>query len=200
MKFFRNYNMISVPGWHMTAVTVNKETLTEAMGTGVYFLDGKCYFEPTDMTTALRAIWQENAENATEQEAQEAVCFTALNGQLQGKRILNVLGLLGHVKLFLNLSSTHAEGTERPDGFMVLAGAVLKRNEIPFEAYDKADWDGNYGILREDVLLPSASEAAKFVSGYKNISGPQYWKDRNGTCLKELREQSICFTCRKNIF
>ena len=76
MKFFRNYNMISVPGWHMTAVTVNKETLTEAMGTGVYFLDGKCYFEPTDMTTALRAIWQENAENATEQEAQEAVCFT----------------------------------------------------------------------------------------------------------------------------
>ena len=159
MKFFRNYNMISVPGWHMTAVTVNKETLTEAMGTGVYFLDGKCYFEPTDMTAALRTIWQENAAE------QEAICFTALNGQLQGKRILNVLGLLGHIRLFLNLSSTHAEGTERPDGFMVLASAVLKRNEIPFEAYDKADWDEKTCFFQAHLKPLNLCPATKTSAG-----------------------------------
>ena len=47
------------------------------------------------------------------------------------------------------------------------------------------------GTLTEDVYFSSASDAAKFVSGYKNISGPEYWKDEVDHCLRELREHSM---------
>ena len=47
------------------------------------------------------------------------------------------------------------------------------------------------GILTEDVSFSSTSDATKFVSGYKNISGLEYWKDEVDHCLRELREHSM---------
>ena len=50
--------------------------------------------------------------------------------------------------------------------------------------------DDKIGILKEDAFFSNSSDAAKFVSGYKEISGPEYWKNEDGRCLRDLRDHS----------
>ena len=102
----------------------------------------------------------------------------------------------------------HAEGHERPDGFVLYKGSVVKESchsvsDFP-EACAKVTWEDNgFGVLEEDFCFRSPSDAARFVSGYKSINGPGNWMDENGNTLSSLRKN--CFmtkrehpACRKN--
>ena len=40
-------------------------------------------------------------------------------------------------------------------------------------------------ITKTDIVFPSPSQAADFVSG-SNLSGPKYWKNKDGKSLNEL--------------
>ena len=130
----------------------------------------------------------------------EAICFISDN-ELTGRRVLSVLGYLGFVKLSMKIGPAHAEGNERPDGFILYKGAVVKESCHALNHQLKV----TAGVLEEDFLFHSPSNAARFVSGYKSINGPGSWKDEEGRTLSDLRRN--CFmtkrkhpACRKEEF
>ena len=197
---------------------------------GVYFLvdEKTCYSEPEDMSRALSAIWQAEEQRSEEQQEEhparpellerpelpelpeqatddahkshhEAICFIS-DDELSGRKILSVLGYLGFVKLRMKRGPAHAEGHERPDGFVLYKGSVVKESchsvsDFP-EAYAKVTWEDNgFGVLEEDFCFRSPSDAARFVSGYKSINGPGNWTDENGNTLSSLRKN--CFMTKR---
>ena len=151
----------------------------------------------------------EQAEQTTD-DVREAICFIS-DDELSGRKILSVLGYLGFVKLRMKRGPAHAEGHERPDGFVLYKGSVVKESchsvsDFP-EAYAKVTWEDNgFGVLEEDFCFRSPSDAARFVSGYKSINGPGNWTDANGNTLSSLRkncfmtkrEHPACKACRKS--
>ena len=149
----------------------------------------------------------EQATDDAHKSHHEAICFIS-DDELSGRKILSVLGYLGFVKLRMKRGPAHAEGHERPDGFVLYKGSVVKESchsvsDFP-EAYAKVTWEDNgFGVLEEDFCFRSPSDAARFVSGYKSINGPGNWTDENGNTLSSLRKN--CFmtkrehsACRKN--
>lgn len=222
MKFIEKNGNITVMGWKLVTIRVSSnDDLSEKRiaEPGVYFLvdEKTCYSEPEDMSRALSAIWQaeeqqeehpaqpehpEQPEQATDDAHKfhhEAICFIS-DDELSGRKILSVLGYLGFVKLRMKRGPAHAEGHERPDGFVLYKGSVVKESchsvsDFP-EAYAKVTWEDNgFGVLEEDFCFRSPSDAARFVSGYKSINGPGNWTDENGNTLSSLRKN--CFMTKR---
>ena len=89
----------------------------------------------------------------------------------------------GHIAAF---------GQRASDGFVVLKGSKIKVGVAPScpknvkrqREVNASSVDAN-GVLTEDILLNSASEAAGFVVG-GSISGIQAWKTADGKTLKEV--------------
>ena len=140
----------------------------------------------------------EQAEQTTD-DVREAICFIS-DDELSGRKILSVLGYLGFVKLRMKRGPAHAEGHERPDGFVLYKGSVVKESchsvsDFP-EACAKVTWEDNgFGVLEEDFCFRSPSDVARFVSGYKSINGPGNWTDENGNTLSSLRKN--CFMTKR---
>ena len=64
MQYFKSSNVITVPGWSMTAVSVSSESALANEGIskpGVYFLvdEGQCFYEAQDMAARLAEIWRQ---------------------------------------------------------------------------------------------------------------------------------------------
>ena len=237
MKFIEKNGNITVMGWKLVTIRVSSnDDLSEKRiaEPGVYFLvdEKTCYSEPEDMSRALSAIWQAEEQWAEQQRLEEqqeehpelleqatddahkshheAICFIS-DDELSGRKILSVLGYLGFVKLRMKRGPAHAEGHERPDGFVLYKGSVVKESchsvsDFP-EACAKVTWEDNgFGVLEEDFCFRSPSDAARFVSGYKSINGPGNWTDENGNTLSSLRkncfmtkrEHPACKACRKS--
>ena len=228
MKFIEKNGNITVMGWKLVTIRVSSnDDLSEKRiaEPGVYFLvdEKTCYSEPEDMSRALSAIWQaeeqqeehparpellerpelpelpEQATDDAHKSHHEAICFIS-DDELSGRKILSVLGYLGFVKLRMKRGPAHAEGHERPDGFVLYKGSVVKESchsvsDFP-EAYAKVTWEDNgFGVLEEDFCFRSPSDAARFVSGYKSINGPGNWTDENGNTLSSLRKN--CFMTKR---
>lgn len=138
-----------------------------------------------------------SAEQELREVVHEAICFISLDKrkELEGKKILHVLGALGFVKLNMSINSAHAEGNESFEGFTLYKGAVVKNSEHSAseypEAYEKVEWNGSFGVLSEDSIFSSPSGAAEFVSGYKSIDGPGKWMNEEGKKLNWLRKHCI---------
>ena len=141
----------------------------------------------------------EQATDDAHKSHHEAICFIS-DDELSGRKILSVLGYLGFVKLRMKRGPAHAEGHERPDGFVLYKGSVIREScysalDFP-EAYAKVTWEDNgFGVLEEDFCFRSPSDAARFVSGYKSINGPGNWTDENGNTLSSLRKN--CFMTKR---
>ncbi len=91
-----------------------------------------------------------------------------------------------------NVGKIEADGRQTAEGFVVLAGSHIAKEEsesIPQSIRDrrKAAPIDQDGILLEDMLFSSPSYAAKFVIG-KSENGLTRWKTADGRSLKELEE------------
>ena len=97
-------------------------------------------------------------------------------------------------ELYIERGTAKAVGVVTSEGFVVRKGAVIntKTNVASLNAKvadfrDKviaSDQVKNF-VTQEDILFSSSSAAAVFVLGY-SVSGPQVWKDKNGTELRDL--------------
>lgn len=80
------------------------------------------------------------------------------------------------------------------EGFVLLKGSEIidSNRKMPgtIEIKRKKAKINDKNILQEDLLFSSSSYAAAFVVG-GHISGPQYWKNKDGITLKELEEKEI---------
>lgn len=96
-------------------------------------------------------------------------------------------------RLYLKSGSADAVGMETAEGFVVLKGA--KVNEKTSTAslspgmIKTREQHFNNGhvqnlVTTEDILFSSSSAAAGFVLGY-GVSGPQFWKTKDGTSLRD---------------
>ena len=99
-------------------------------------------------------------------------------------------------RYFLKGPDTYGEGEERPDGFLVLAGARgrVTEAEALSPGYSRmrerlvstgvfVEEGGGYRLV-EDRLFRSPSRAAAALLG-RNSNGRVEWKDANGTTLKQ---------------
>lgn len=97
-------------------------------------------------------------------------------------------------ELYIERNNAKAIGVVTSEGFVVRKGAVInEKTNVPSLKEKAADFREkmiasdkveNF-ITQEDILFSSSSAAAVFVLGY-SVSGPQVWKDKNGTELREL--------------
>ena len=96
-------------------------------------------------------------------------------------------------KLYLKLKDTYGEAIQTSDGFVLLEGAKISSTTVPStpknviklrRKYEKKGLIEN-NITKADLIFTSPSQAADFVSG-SNLSGPKYWKNKDGKSLNEL--------------
>lgn len=97
-------------------------------------------------------------------------------------------------ELYIERGNAKAIGVVTSEGFVVRKGAVINEKTNVASLKEKvagfrdkmiaSDIVKNF-ITQEDILFSSSSAAAVFVLGY-SVSGPQVWKDKNGTELREL--------------
>lgn len=97
-------------------------------------------------------------------------------------------------ELYIERGNAKAIGVVTSEGFVVRKGAVInEKTNVPSLKEKASDFRDkmiasnkveNF-ITQEDILFSSSSAAAVFVLGY-SVSGPQVWKDKNGTELREL--------------
>jgi len=105
-------------------------------------------------------------------------------------------------RLFLVGKGTKAEGTDGPDGFLVLAGALARKETVPsIHPYGRdmrerllaagilVD-DGDHYRLTEDHLFGSPSTAAMVLMG-RTANGRIEWKTADGVTLRDLQEQTV---------
>ncbi len=96
-------------------------------------------------------------------------------------------------ELELETGSARAKCLVTTEGFVVMKGAKvnektsekLSAKTIEFRKRFMNSSKVKDLVTTEDILFPSSSAAADFVLGY-SASGPQMWKDKNGTSLKDL--------------
>ena len=96
--------------------------------------------------------------------------------------------------LYLNMGNASAKGIVTTEGFVVFAGAVINQ-KTSSKSLAKAAVNRREKILAsdkvkdlvtvEDILFPSSSAAADFITAY-SVSGPANWKNAAGVSLKEL--------------
>lgn len=100
--------------------------------------------------------------------------------------------------LYLKMGDAEAKGVITAEGFVVFKGAKLHARTSEKSLSTKAATYRNKMMnsknvvdlhTTEDLLFSSSSAAADFVVGF-SVSGPQTWKDQNGTPLKELNIDS----------
>ena len=96
-------------------------------------------------------------------------------------------------KLYLKFGDTYGEAIQTSEGFILLEGAKISSTtvkSIPKKVikmrrnYEKTGLIEN-NITKSDLIFTSPSQAADFVSG-SNLSGPKYWKNKDGKSLNEL--------------
>lgn len=99
--------------------------------------------------------------------------------------------------LYLSCGKAGATGKVTSEGFVVMKGAkinektsekslspgMIKLREKLISSPRISDF-----CLLEDILFSSSSAAADFVLGY-SVSGPRYWKTKDGRMLKELESE-----------
>ena len=95
--------------------------------------------------------------------------------------------------LYFSWGMAEATGKRTSDGFVVFGGSTIRPTETP-SCPQRAIKDRQVyadkikdGTLREDLLFPSPSAAAAFVSG-ASVNGLLFWKNRDGIALKQLEE------------
>ena len=107
------------------------------------------------------------------------------------------------VKLFCSGPDASAEGYETADGFVVLSGALLRRQAVPSRRSSiterlsamheagllVAENDDQWKLV-SDHVFSSPSTAADVVLG-RNANGRTRWKTADGTTLKEIQEQAL---------
>jgi len=105
-------------------------------------------------------------------------------------------------RLHLDAKGTKAEGVDGPDGFLVYAGSLARKDTVPsIHAYGRELRDtfiaarllvpdGDHYRLTEDHLFTSPSNAAMVLLG-RTANGRVEWKNTAGVTLKELQEQAI---------
>lgn len=90
-----------------------------------------------------------------------------------------------------------AQGRRTNEGFVILKGSTINpqvsescpRNVVKARNEFASKIDSNNQLVC-DVLLPSPSAAAKFVSG-TSISGNLYWKDHAGVSLGQIEQMEV---------
>ena len=96
-------------------------------------------------------------------------------------------------KLYLKIKDTYGEAIQTSDGFVLLEGAKISSTTVKSipngvkklrKKYERKGLIEN-NITKTDIVFPSPSQAADFVSG-SNLSGPKYWKNKDGKSLNEL--------------
>jgi hypothetical protein len=108
----------------------------------------------------------------------------------------------GAERLYLRGPSATAEGTETPDGFVVLAGSMARTETTAgFQNYQRElrqslIQDGVIQTTPEglrfvrDYLFNSPSTAAAVVLG-RAANGRTEWKDETGKTLKQIQSESV---------
>jgi len=107
------------------------------------------------------------------------------------------------VKLFCSGPDASAEGHETADGFVVLAGALIRKQATPSRhgSITKrlhamhaegllVDENDQQWRLSADHVFTSPSMAADSVLG-RSANGRTEWKTADGTTLKEIQEQAL---------
>lgn len=97
--------------------------------------------------------------------------------------------------LYMTYKEANAKCIRTNDGFLVLKGSKINptvtnscgKEIIQAREEHKDKIDSSY-ILKENILFDSSSRSAGFVAGH-SVSGPIFWKDKNGKSLKELEQQ-----------
>lgn len=96
-------------------------------------------------------------------------------------------------KLYLKIKDTYGEAIQTSEGFVLLEGAKISPTTVKSipkgvkklrKKYERKGLIEN-NITKTDIVFPSPSQAADFVSG-SNLSGPKYWKNKDGKSLNEL--------------
>jgi len=105
-------------------------------------------------------------------------------------------------RLRLEGKGTKAEGVDGPDGFLVYAGSLARKDTVPsIHAYGRElrdtllaagvlVADGDHYRLTEDHLFTSPSTAAMVLLG-RTANGRIEWKNSDGQTLKALQEQAL---------
>ena len=96
--------------------------------------------------------------------------------------------------LYLNMGNASAKGIVTTEGFVVFAGATINQ-KTSVKSLNKGTANRREKLMAsdkikdlvtvEDILFPSSSAAADFITGY-SVSGPANWKNAEGVSLKEL--------------
>ena len=122
---------------------------------------------------------------------------------LSAFEIPRVVDAQSRVKLFCSGPDASAEGYETADGFIVLAGALIRKQATPSRhgSITKrlhamhaegllVDENDQQWRLTADHVFTSPSMAADSVLG-RSANGRTEWKTADGTTLKEIQEQAL---------
>lgn len=96
---------------------------------------------------------------------------------------------------FINTSTAKASGRTTTEGFVVMQRALINESMAKSATpamkrmREKLRSKIKDLVTTEDLLFSSSSAAADFVLGYM-VSGPQFWKNRNGRTLKEIEAET----------
>ena len=100
--------------------------------------------------------------------------------------------------LYLSMGNASAKGIVTTEGFVVFAGATINQ-KTSIKSLNKGSVNRREKLMAsekvkdlvtvEDILFPSSSAAADFVTGY-SVSGPANWKTKDGRTLKEIEATS----------
>jgi hypothetical protein len=103
-------------------------------------------------------------------------------------------------ELFLKAKGIEARGVDRPEGFVVRAGSMAVKDEVPsihgylselrrlLVAQGVLEDAGNLYRFTQDYTFNSPSTAAGVLLG-RSANGRREWKDAKGRTLKEIQEE-----------
>lgn len=165
-----------------------------------------CFVEMARNSKRYQVLTKNTYRNTVMKESQRAVMDEFIDN---AKILINTLGYkvlepLRQISsrpsadkgelLFISSGGVNAIGMITTEGFVVQQGAVINEKTSPkslgpglTKQREKYFTEGRVQnlITTDDILFSSSSAAAAFVLGY-SVSGPQTWKTKNGSSLKEL--------------
>jgi len=99
--------------------------------------------------------------------------------------------------LYIKRSGTNASAHLTNEGFVVLAGSVIRKDTVPScpefalsARKENKDYIDENAVLHKDILFRTPSGASAFVLGAPT-NGNVEWKDENGKTLKEIEGSEI---------
>lgn len=187
--------------WNTAVIFVGRD-LNKAL---IRYLENRLV-EMAKASKRYKILTKQTYKNTVLKESQVA----AMEEFLENIKILiNVLGHKvlepihpnsGHEEklLYLKTGAANAVGTITSEGFVVLAGSSVNEKisekslskgmiKIRKRHFEAGRVNANL-VTTEDILFSSSSAAADFVTGY-SVSGPLYWKDKNGKTLKAIESE-----------